>query len=100
MKPADPTKAMKPAVDCQDMDDIRTVIDAIDQNIIVQLGQRFAYVKAASKFKTSATDVRAPERFQSMLKQRRQWAEGRDRTRPIQEDAAELQPIVRAGRSV
>ncbi|MGB3694966.1 MAG: chorismate mutase [Spirulinaceae cyanobacterium] len=39
------------------------------------LGQRFTYVKAASKFKTSETNVRAPERFQKMLKQRRIWAE-------------------------
>ena len=75
MKSIDTSVPRKPATDCQNMDDIRTVIDAIDQDIIVQLGQRFAYVKAASKFKTSATDVRAPERFKSMLQLRRQWAE-------------------------
>lgn len=38
-------------------------------------GRRFAYVKAASKFKTNETAVRAPERFQAMLNQRRVWAE-------------------------
>jgi len=74
MKPTDTSIPMKAASDCQNMDDFRTLIDAIDQEIIVQLGQRFAYMKAASKFKTSATDLGAPERFQAMLKQRRQWA--------------------------
>lgn len=66
---------MKPASDCTNMQEIRAAIDAIDEDIIAQLGKRFAYVKAAAHFKTSATDVRAPERFQSMLQQRRQWAD-------------------------
>lgn len=66
---------MKPAADCTDMQEIRAAIDAIDRGIIARLGERFAYVKAASAFKTDATDVRAPERFQSMLAQRRDWAE-------------------------
>lgn len=65
---------MKPASECSTMEEIRTAIDTIDQDIIGQLGKRFAYVKAASAFKTSATDVRAPDRFRSMLEQRRQWA--------------------------
>ncbi|MFT5721948.1 MAG: isochorismate pyruvate lyase [Motiliproteus sp.] len=38
------------------------------------LGKRFNYVEAASKLKTSETSVRAPERFKSMLEQRRVWA--------------------------
>jgi isochorismate pyruvate lyase len=39
------------------------------------LGKHFAYVKAASKFKTIATHVKAPERFQTILEQLRIWAE-------------------------
>lgn len=61
--------------ECQNMDDIRREIDAMDNEIISILGQRFEYVKAAAKFKTSATTVRAPERFEAMLKQRRVWAQ-------------------------
>ncbi|BAZ46366.1 chorismate mutase [Chondrocystis sp. NIES-4102] len=38
------------------------------------LSQRFDYVKAASKFKTNQTSVKAPERLEAMLKQRRIWA--------------------------
>jgi isochorismate pyruvate lyase len=57
------------------MADIRAEIDRLDQQVIALLGQRFAYVKAASKFKTSAANVKAPERFQAMLGQRRVWAD-------------------------
>ena len=61
--------------DCANMEDIRREIDALDQTVIKLLGRRFQYVLAASKFKTSATSVRAPERFKAMLATRRQWAE-------------------------
>lgn len=61
--------------ECVNMEDIRGEIDALDQAIIKLLGKRFQYVLAASKFKTSATSVRAPERFKAMLATRREWAE-------------------------
>lgn len=60
--------------DCQNMNDIRVEIDAMDQAIIAILGKRYKYVQAAAKFKTSQASVRASERFQSMLTQRRVWA--------------------------
>jgi isochorismate pyruvate lyase len=60
---------------CAGMEDIRREIDTLDQAIIKLLGKRFHYVLAASKFKTSATSVRAPERFRAMLVTRREWAE-------------------------
>lgn len=68
------------------MQDIRAEIDRIDQEVIQLLSERFAYVQAASQFKTSATAVRAPERFNAMLEQRRAWAR-----------AAGLDPDVIAG---
>jgi len=61
--------------DCAGMDDIRQEIDALDQAVIRLLGKRFQYVLAASRYKTSATSVRAPERFKAMLAARRDWAE-------------------------
>jgi isochorismate pyruvate lyase len=68
-------KAMiKKAFECENISEIRTEIDAIDKEIVGLLGQRFEYVKAASKFKTSETSVKAPERFKAMLEQRRVWA--------------------------
>lgn len=60
---------------CQDMQDIRSEIDCLDHTIIALLGKRLQYVHAAAKFKTSESSVRAPERFQAMLQQRRVWAE-------------------------
>lgn len=60
---------------CQNMAEIRAEIDRLDRQVISLLGQRFAYVKAAAKFKTSAATVKAPERFEAMLQQRRLWAE-------------------------
>jgi isochorismate pyruvate lyase len=66
---------MKSPQQCQNITDIRAEIDVIDRQIIALIGQRFAYVKAASKFKTNETSVKAPERFQAMLQQRRTWAQ-------------------------
>lgn len=66
---------MKIPDQCESMVDIRAEIDRLDRQVVALLGQRFAYVKAASKFKTSETTVRAPERLQAMLQQRRVWAE-------------------------
>ena len=57
------------------MADIRAAIDQLDHQVVTLLGQRFAYVKAASQFKISDTTVKAPERFEALLKQRRVWAE-------------------------
>ncbi|NEO85637.1 MAG: isochorismate lyase [Spirulina sp. SIO3F2] len=66
---------MKAPNDCENMTEIRLEIDQLDRQILALLGQRFAYVKAAAQFKTSATAVKAPERLQAMLQQRRVWAE-------------------------
>lgn len=65
----------KSPADCRDMSDIRDEIDHLDRAVIALLGQRFKYVQAASKFKTSAAAVHAPERFKAMLQQRREWAD-------------------------
>jgi isochorismate pyruvate lyase len=66
---------MKTPDECENMLDVRAEIDQLDRQVIALLSQRFAYVKVAAKFKTSETSVKAPERFQAMLKQRRVWAE-------------------------
>ena len=61
--------------DCQSLDEIRAGMDAIDRHIIALMAERVAYVRAAAKFKTSATAVAAPERVQAVLNTRREWAE-------------------------
>jgi chorismate mutase-like protein len=68
----------KRSEECGSIDDIRTEINRIDRHIVTLIGERAGYVQAAAKFKTSATDVGAAERFEAMLYQRRAWAEERD----------------------
>ena len=65
---------MKTPNECANMEDIRAAIDRIDQDVIALIGERFQYVQAAAKFKTSRESVKAPERFAAMLRQRRGWA--------------------------
>ncbi len=60
---------------CENMQEIRNAIDLLDRRIIHLIGERFQYVKAAAKFKKNNEEVRAPERFQSMLVKRREWAQ-------------------------
>ncbi len=66
---------MKTPDECTNIQEIRIEIDEIDRQVIASFAKRFAYVKAASKFKTDATSVRAKERFAAMLEQRRIWAQ-------------------------
>lgn len=61
--------------ECETIDDVRHAIDVIDENIVAALGRRFDYVKAIMRFKSTADDVRAPERYQAVMQQRRIWAE-------------------------
>jgi len=56
------------------LQDIRTMIDAIDYDIIALIARRRGYVQAAATFKTSAATVSAPDRVATMMAQRRQWA--------------------------
>jgi isochorismate pyruvate lyase len=64
-----------PPEPCKGMDDTRAEIDLLDRAVVGLIGKRYRCVLAAAQFKTSATAVRAPERFKAMLAQRRQWAE-------------------------
>jgi len=66
---------MKTPDQCENMADIRAEIDRLDRQVITLFGQRFAYVKAAAQFKSSELSVKALERLQAMLEQRRVWAE-------------------------
>lgn len=61
--------------ECHTLADIRTEIDRIDRDIIRAIGERKQYVIAAAAFKTTPSEVAAPERFTTMLQMRRRWAE-------------------------
>jgi isochorismate pyruvate lyase len=66
---------MKTPEDCTGMPDVREAIDTLDREIVGLIGRRAEYVRAAAKFKTDETSVRAPERQATMLEERRTWAE-------------------------
>ena len=65
---------MKQSQNCQNIQDIREAIDLLDRDIIDKLAIRLEYVQAAAKFKKDIQDVKAKERFNSMLQERRIWA--------------------------
>jgi isochorismate pyruvate lyase len=66
---------MKTPTSCQSLEDVRSEIDRIDAQVLVLLRQRADYVRVASGFKTSRSGVEARDRQQSMLQDRRSWAE-------------------------
>ncbi|HYF62149.1 MAG TPA: chorismate mutase [Herpetosiphonaceae bacterium] len=66
--------SVKPAAECASLAEVRAAIDEIDRSIVGLIGQRAAYVQAAAAFKSDEAAVRAPERYASMLGQRREWA--------------------------
>ncbi len=65
---------MKQPENCTGIEDIRQAIDTLDREIVGLIGCRARYVEAAARFKTGESSVRAPERQQAMLRERRVWA--------------------------
>ncbi|MGP9652848.1 isochorismate lyase [Halomonas sp. AOP35-4E-18] len=65
---------MKKPEDCLNLLDIREAIDQVDYDIVVALGRRMDYVKAASRFKPDEASIPAPERVAAMLPARARWA--------------------------
>jgi isochorismate pyruvate lyase len=66
---------LKKPEECTSIQDVRAEIDRLDRQIVSTLGERYRYVQAAARFKTSEADVKAPERQASMLLERRGWAQ-------------------------
>lgn len=65
---------MKKPSECDSIEDVREAIDDIDREIIDALGRRFQYVKAITRFKKTEAEVRATDRYNAVLRARRQWA--------------------------
>lgn len=49
------------------LQEVRARIDALDRQIVQLLAKRFAYGMQAARFKTSAAEVPAPERVESVV---------------------------------
>jgi isochorismate pyruvate lyase len=55
--------------------EVRAAIDRLDRDLLRLLSERAGCVAAAGEFKSSETEVRAPDRLDRMLRERRRWAE-------------------------
>ena len=66
---------MKKPEECRSLEDVRGAIDQIDREVIASLARRAEYVRVAGSFKKTEHGVRAPARVETMLAQRRTWAE-------------------------
>jgi isochorismate pyruvate lyase len=65
---------MKQAKDCQNIQEIRDVIDEIDYQIIASFAKRYEYVREIVKFKSDQEGIVAKDRQLEVLKQRKEWA--------------------------
>ncbi|MCM1164753.1 MAG: chorismate mutase [Lachnospiraceae bacterium] len=62
-------------MNCKSLEEIRSNIDRIDDEIIKLIVERTDYVKQAAKFKKSADGVKAPERVEAVVRKARESAE-------------------------
>jgi len=65
---------MKEAKQCQNIEEIRDIIDQIDYQILELFGKRFEYVKAIVKFKSDQEEIVARDRQLEVLQKRKEWA--------------------------
>jgi len=66
---------MKSPGDCTSLQEIRAIIDELDEQIISLFGIRFRYVKEVVRFKNNKTEIVAKERFDHVIAHRRILAE-------------------------
>jgi isochorismate pyruvate lyase len=57
------------------LQEARQAIDLIDAEVIRLLGNRAGYVRQVPRFKKDASEVRAPDRYAEVMRQRREMAE-------------------------
>jgi isochorismate pyruvate lyase len=64
-----------PPDQCENLEQVRAGMDAVDREIISLIATRVAYVRAAARYKPTEDSVADPERRQKVLSTRRAWAE-------------------------
>lgn len=55
------------AVTCTTLDEVRSNIDRLDQQIVTLLAERGRYVSQAARFKTDTDSVKAPQRVEQVI---------------------------------
>ncbi len=66
---------MKLPHECKNIEEVRSAIDIIDHEIIELIARRYGYVKEIIKYKNTAEDVFAKERYNAVINKRRELAE-------------------------
>ena len=64
--------------ECENIGEVRKALDQIDMEIIQLFARRNKYVREIVKFKVGDEGIRARERREVVLEQRKAWAEERD----------------------
>ena len=59
---------------CDSLEELRTEIDKIDEQLVELIAKRNAYIKQAAKFKTTIDDVKSPERVEQVMQNARKKA--------------------------
>lgn len=62
-------------MECKNLEEVRSNIDRIDDEIIRLIAKRTGHVKQAAKFKTSTDGVKAPDRVEAVIRKVRERAE-------------------------
>lgn len=66
----------KQPTECTNLAEVRSEIDRIDQAVIHLLSKRLLYVREVVKYKEKThSGIEATDRYQAVLRTRRQWAE-------------------------
>lgn len=55
------------AKECKTLEEVRTEIDNLDDQIVELIGARNSYVKQAARFKNTIDEVKAPERINEVM---------------------------------
>ena len=53
--------------ECKTLNEVRTEIDKLDDQIVDLIGARNSYIKQAAKFKETVDEVKAPERINEII---------------------------------
>ncbi|MBU3967776.1 MAG: chorismate mutase [Euryarchaeota archaeon] len=60
--------------ECRSLDEVRENIDRIDREIVKLISERSSYVRQAAGFKKTTDDVKAPNRVEQVISNKRAYA--------------------------
>jgi len=60
--------------ECHTLEEVRTEIDKLDDQIVELIGARNSYIKQAARFKNTIDEVKAPERIDEIMEKVRHKA--------------------------